>query len=100
MLPDEYILDNVDKWSDQKGYVKEHHKVTIWQILNETVIYICDPEMVNELVTKNANILSKISQPGKYMFPSNLEQQVLSMENSKDHVQRRKECLRNLTAAA
>lgn len=25
MLPDEYILDNVEKWSGQKGYVKEHH---------------------------------------------------------------------------
>lgn len=30
MLPDEYILDNVEKWSGQKGYVKEHHKLTIW----------------------------------------------------------------------
>ena len=54
--------------------------------------------MVQDLVMKHARILSKISQPGKYMFPATLEDQILSMENSKEHVQRRKDCLRNFTS--
>lgn len=83
VLPDDWILANVPKWSGVKSYVREQHKVKVWQIMNDTTIYLCDPPMVQDLVMKHARILSKVSQPGKYMFPATLEDQILSMENCK-----------------